>query len=77
MLTELTSIGGWPAIPAAIARATYQLTGILRLQSPRATSQIPEAFDQALEASPTAKKIVDETLPSNTLMKNWATSEGR
>src|SRR5258706_13280659 len=25
----------------------------------------------------TAKKIVDETLPSHTLMKNWATSEGR
>ena len=25
----------------------------------------------------TAKKTVDETLPSNTLMKNWASSEGR
>jgi carboxymethylenebutenolidase len=25
----------------------------------------------------TAKKLVDETLPSNTLMKNWASSEGK
>lgn len=25
----------------------------------------------------TAKKLVDETLPSNTLMKNWAASEGK
>ena len=25
----------------------------------------------------TAKKLVDETLPSNTLMANWASSEGK
>jgi len=25
----------------------------------------------------TAKKLVDETLPSNTLMKAWASSEGK
>ena len=61
-LIEVTAIFGWPAIPAAIARATYQLTGILRLQSPRATSQIPEAIASALGMSPTAQKIVDELM---------------
>ena len=25
----------------------------------------------------TAKKLIDETLPSNTLMKAWATSDGK
>ena len=25
----------------------------------------------------TAKKLIDETLPSNALMANWATSEGK
>ena len=25
----------------------------------------------------TAKKMIDETLPSNELMKNWASSEGK
>lgn len=42
-LIEVTGVWGWPEIPQAIREATIELTAILLLQSPRATSQINEA----------------------------------
>lgn len=39
---RVTAIWGWPEVPPAINRATCQLTAILRLESPRATSRVTE-----------------------------------
>lgn len=40
---RVTGIHGWPAVPAAIKEAVIQLTAILRIESPRATTRIEEA----------------------------------
>lgn len=39
-LVAINGVWGWPSVPPAIKRACIQLTAILRLESPRATSQI-------------------------------------
>lgn len=59
-LTEVTAIFGYPSVPGAIQRAALELTAILRIQSPRATNQIPEGAEQALDASAEAQKIVSQ-----------------
>jgi hypothetical protein len=56
---QVTARFGWPAVPQAIVQATCQLVGILRLESPRATSQISEGLDSVLGASFEAQKIVE------------------
>ena len=61
-LVSVTAIHGWPAIPSAIVRAMYQLTGIWRLESPRATQRIPEGIEQAIASSPEAQSILDQVL---------------
>lgn len=67
---QLTHIGGWPGgIPKAIERGCALLTGILRIESPRATARIPEGIDGAIEASPTGQEIV------MALMASYAGSE--
>lgn len=58
----VTAKWGWPAVPAAIQRATCQLVGILRLESPRATVQIADGIQAALDASPSAQRIVSELM---------------
>lgn len=57
---EVTATFGWPAVPKAIERATVHLTGILRLETPRATSRIPEGIEAAISASPEAQRILRE-----------------
>ena len=61
-MVEVTSVGGFPAIPKAIERMTCHLTGILRVESPRATQRIPEAMDRAFSASPRAIDIIAELM---------------
>lgn len=59
---QVTCAWGFPAIPNAIARATEQLTAILRLENPRATAQIPEDMNSTFGASPKAKSIIADIL---------------
>lgn len=40
---QVEGVFGWPAVPGPIVEACIQLTAILRLESPRATSRIDEA----------------------------------
>ena len=54
---EITGKWGWPAVPAAIKRATIHLTAILRLETPRATRRIAE-LGESIEASPDAQSII-------------------
>ena len=59
---EVIGKWGWPAIPDSIVRATIQLTAILRLESPRATSRIPDELGESVQASPQAQSIVRELM---------------
>ena len=52
---------GWPAVPPGIKVATEELTAILRLETPRATSRISE-LDGTIEASPAAQSIINKLL---------------
>lgn len=54
---RVTAVWGWPAVPDAVVRATAHLTGILRLESPRATSRVDE-MGQTLMTSREAQTIV-------------------
>lgn len=56
---QVTAVWGWPAIPAAIARATCHLTGILRLESPRATSRVNE-LGEVLSTSKQARDLLED-----------------
>lgn len=58
VLTEVTAIYGWPAVPSAIVDATIQLAAIWRLESPRATSQISAGFDAVIGTSKQAQDII-------------------
>lgn len=57
-MVQVTSIWGYPAIPAAISQAVIQLAAILRIEGPRATMQVAEGVDAAVQASPAASAIV-------------------
>ena len=59
---EITGRWGWPAIPDAIKQATINLTAILRLESPRATSRIPDDIGGSIEASPQAQAIIHQLM---------------
>lgn len=54
---RVTGIGGWPAVPSGIVSANLELTAILRLESPRATSRIND-LNQVLNTSRAAQDIV-------------------
>lgn len=54
----VTALWGWPAVPEAIKSATIQLTGILRLESPRATSRVNEMGD-VISTSKQARDLVE------------------
>ena len=49
---------GWPSVPSAIERACVQLTGILRLETPRATRSVNIGTETTLETSRQAQEIV-------------------
>jgi hypothetical protein len=58
---EVVGKFGWPAVPEAVKRATIHLASILRLESPRATTRIPEMGD-VISASPEAQHIIRQLL---------------
>ena len=60
--TEVEGIHGWPVVPRAIAASCRQITGILRMQSPRATGRLPEDIDAVIETSPEAQKILAQLI---------------
>lgn len=62
---QIVGTFGWPAVPIAIQRASIQLTGIWRLESPRATSQITE-MGTVLGTSRMANEIVERVAKSYT-----------
>jgi hypothetical protein len=49
---------GWPSVPSAIESACVQLTGILRLETPRATRSVNVGAETVLETSRQAQEIV-------------------
>lgn len=55
---EVVGKFGWPDVPAAVKSATIQLCSILRLEGPRASQQIPEDLEGAIQFSPSAKGLV-------------------
>jgi hypothetical protein len=59
---EVTGNLGWPAIPKALERATIHLTAILRLETPRATEQIPQGIEAAVRLSAPAQNIVRQLM---------------
>lgn len=52
---------GWPSIPEPIKRVTIQLTGVWRLESPRATSRVNE-LDQVVSTSKLANGMLAEVM---------------
>jgi hypothetical protein len=57
---EVNGKFGWPAIPSAIERGCVHLTGILRLESPRATRQVNIGMESVLETSRQGQEIINE-----------------
>ncbi|HXH82565.1 MAG TPA: hypothetical protein VNN07_06505 [Candidatus Tectomicrobia bacterium] len=55
----ITARWGWPAVPMAIRRACIHLTGILRLETPRAVRRTTET-GEILQATRQARDIIDE-----------------
>ena len=55
---RVIGIFGWPAVPEAIKRATIDLTGILRLETPRATRQVTD-LGQVFGTTKAASDIVE------------------
>jgi hypothetical protein len=53
---------GWPSVPSAIERACVQLTGILRLETPRATRSVNIGTETTLETSRQAQEIVSHLM---------------
>ena len=56
---EIDAVWGWPAVPDAIKRACIQLTGILRLETPRAQATVSE-IGQVVQMSGKAMGIVED-----------------
>lgn len=56
---RVTGIGGWPSVPQGIVSATIELTRILRIESPRASSAMNE-MQQVLTTSRVAQGIVSD-----------------
>jgi hypothetical protein len=59
---QITAAWGWPAVPAAILRLTCHLAGILRLESPRATTRMNE-MDQVISTSKAARDLLANLAP--------------
>lgn len=54
---EVDAVWGWPAVPDMVRRATVELVAILRIESPRATSQVNE-LQNVLEVSSAGQRVV-------------------
>ena len=59
---QVTAQWGCPAVPLAVKTASIELTGILRLQSPRATNRYQEDIAAVIGASSEARSIVTKLL---------------
>ena len=57
-LVEVNGTFGWAAVPSAIERATVHLTGILRLETPRATRTVNIGMETVVETSRQAQDII-------------------
>lgn len=57
---QVTAIWGWPAVPDAIKRACIDLTGILRLETPRANRTMNVSMNEVFSTSRIAQDIVGE-----------------
>lgn len=57
---QIDGIWGWPAVPEAVRHACIELAGIVRIQSPRATSQIQGGPDVVIEASAEGQRIIKD-----------------
>lgn len=55
---QVTAIWGWPAVPEAIKRACIELTGILRLETPRANRTMNLSLNEVTSMSRQAADIV-------------------
>ena len=56
---QVHAIFGYPSVPPAIERAVAHLTGILRLESPRATSRVNE-MGEIMSTSKQARDIIEQ-----------------
>lgn len=54
---KINAIWGWPQVPKPIERAVIQLTGILRIETPRATARITD-LDGTIKASKECQEII-------------------
>ena len=61
LMVQIIGKHGWPAIPDPIKAAVIQLTGILRLETARATNQITNV-DTTIAASPPAQRIINDLM---------------
>lgn len=57
---QITARWGWPAVPEPVRAACIHLTGILRLESPRATSRISEAIGETIGISREGQSIIKD-----------------
>jgi hypothetical protein len=58
---RVTGIWGWPAVPEQIRAACIELTAVLRIESPRATSAINE-FQQVVTASRAGQAAIERLM---------------
>ncbi len=71
-LVVVTARHGWPAIPAEIVRDTIEITGILRRQSPRATSRYDEGIGGFISESSASKQIIDRLIQALNIEPGFA-----
>lgn len=64
---QVTAIWGWPAVPEAIKRACIDLTGILRLETPRASRTMNVSMNEVVSTSRIAQDIVGELVRTYSL----------
>jgi len=60
MPVSVTAIFGWPSVPISIRRACIELTRILRLESPRATSTFNAEMGTLVGTNARARNIIDD-----------------
>lgn len=58
---EVTAVFGWPAVPAAIKSACIQITAMLRLETPRAQSQVTD-LGSIVSVNTTARNLIDNLI---------------
>ena len=58
---EVTAVFGWPAVPAAIKSAVIQLTAMLRLETPRAQSQVSD-LGAVISVNASARNLIDNLI---------------